>query len=191
MDAEPLEIMETGLSTKGSRAAKGAALEGEEETPTPSSIKPKTTARFARVLPTVKGVEPDPISEAEAETIITPAPPKSKGRKLKASEESVAPVSRLPRAARTLRTPLMESTTTIGEEQEVEVSLVASTDKKTPAPSRVKAVRSTTGSSGARSKGSSATTSSSSARRTKGVDENTAPAVVEPAARVTRTKGRK
>jgi len=160
----------------------------EEETPMPTSVKRKANARSAKV-PAI--IEEDAGSDhiPEAEAVITPAPPKSRSRKVKAAGGSVGPVSRLPKAARTVRIPLMESTTK-DEDQEMEVALVASTDKKTPGASRVKGVRSAAGSSGARSKSSSDATSSSGVRKAKGVDENTAPAI-EPAARVTRTRGRK
>jgi len=188
MDVEPAGKSEAGSSTKRTRTAKGTVLE-EEETPAPTSVKRKTNARSARVPATIEeDAGSDHIPEAEA--AITPAPPKSRSRKVKAAEGSVGPVSRLPRAARTPRIPLTESITK-DEEQEVEMDLIASTDKKTPGAPRAKGVRSTTGSSGARSKNSSGATSSSSARKAKGIDENTAPAGLEPAARVTRTRRRK
>jgi hypothetical protein len=161
----------------------------EEETPMPTSVKRKKNTRSARVP---AAIEEDAGSDhiPEAEAVITPAPPKSRGRKVKAAEGSAGPVSRLPKAVRTPRIPLTDSTTK-DEEQEVEADLIASTDKETPSVSKGKRVRSTTGSSGARSKSSAGATSSSSARRTKGVDENTAPAGLEPAARVTRTRKRR
>jgi len=192
MDDKPAESLEAGSSTELIRTAKVTVLEGEE-TPTAASVKRKTNARSARVPATVADPDArsDHIPEAETEAVNTPAPSKPRSRKAKALEDSVAQSSRLPRAARTLRTPLMESTTTIDEEQQVEADLVASTDKKTAGASRVKGVRSTTGGSGAKSKSSSAAASSSSARRAKGVDENTAPVVLEPASRVTRTRRRK
>jgi hypothetical protein len=189
MDVEPGETSEAGPSTKRFRAAKTTVL--EEEAPKPVSTTRKTTARSAKVAATIdEDAGSDHIPETEAEAVITPTPAKSQSRKVSASEAEATPVSRLPRVARTLRTPLTDSTTTKDEEQEVEVSLAANTDKKTPAGSRGKGVRSTTGSSGARSKKSSGATLSSSTRRARGVDENTAPAALEPAARVTRTKGR-
>ncbi len=187
MDVEPAGKSEAGSSTKRTRAAKVTVL--EEETPAPTSVKRKTNARSARVPATIEeDAGSDHIREAEA--IITPAPPKSRSRKGKAAEASVGPVSRLPKATRTPRIPLTESTAK-DEEYEVEVELIAITDKKTPGASRVKGVRSTTGSSGAKSKSSSGAASSSGARKAKGVDENTAPAALEPATRVTRTRARK
>lgn len=189
MNVDPAEKLEASPSTKRTRTAKMTVLE-EEEIPTPTSGNRKRNTRSAKVTTTIEeDAGSDHIPEAEAETVSTPAPPKSRGRKVKASEDSA--LSRLPRATRTLRTPLTESTTTKGEEQEVEVTLVASTDKKASGTSRARGVRSTTGSSSARSKSSSAATSLSITRRAKGVDENIAPAVLEPAARVTRTRGRK
>lgn len=187
MDVEPAGKSEAGSSTKRTREAKVNVL--DEETPVPTSAKRKTNARTARVPATI---EEDAGFEhiREAEAAITPAPPKSRSRKGKATEPSVGPVSRLPKATRTPRIPLTESTTQ-DEEHEVEMELVAITDKKTPGASRVKGVRSTTGSSGAKSKGSSGAASSSSARKAKGVDENIAPAALEPATRVTRTRARK
>lgn len=188
MDVEPAGESEAGSSTKRTRIAKVTVLE-EEEPPMPTSVKRTTNTRSARAPATIEGdAGPDHIPEAEV--VITPAPPKSRGRKVKAAEGSVGPVSRLPKAAGTLRTPLTESTTK-EEEQEVEAGLITSTDKKTPGTSRVKGVRSTTGSSGARPKSSSGATSSTGARKAKGVDENIAPASLEPSARVTRTRRRK
>ena len=187
MDVELAGEPEAGSSTKRTRAAKVTAL--EEETPAPTSAKRKTNARTARVPAAIEeGAGSEDIREAEAVT--TPAPPKSRSRKGKAAEASVGPASRLPKATRTPRIPLTESTTQ-DEEHEVEVELVAITDKKTPGASRVKGVRATTGSSGAKSKGSSGAASSSGARKAKGVDENTAPAALKPATRVTRTRARK
>ena len=189
MDVEPAGRLAPGPSTKRTRNAKAIVV--EEETLTPTSGKRKTNTRSSKVPTAIEeDIGSDHIPEAEAEAINTVAPSKSRSRKMKASEDSITPSSRLPRAPRALRTPLMDSTTSKDEEQEVEADLVANTGKKTPGASKVKGVRST-GSSGARSKSSSAATSSSSARRAKGVDENTAPAVLEPAARVTRTRGRK
>ena len=188
MDVGPAGKSEASSSTKHPRTAKVTVLE-EQVTPTPTSVKRKKNIRSARV-PAM--IEEDAGSDhvPEAEAVITPAPPKSRGRKVKAAESSVGPVSRLPKAARTPRIPLTESTTQ-DEEHEVEMDLVAITGKKTPGASRVKGVRSTTGSSGAKAKSSSGASSSSSARKAKGVDENTAPAALEPAARVTRTRARK
>ena len=187
MDVGPAGKSKAGSSTKRPRAAKVTVPE-EEETPTPISVKRKKTTQSARVPATIEeDAGSDHVTEAEA--IITPAP-KSRSRKMKAAEGSVGPVSRLPKAARTPRIPLTESTAK-EEENEVEVVLVAITDKKTPGASRVKGVRSTTGSSGAKGKSSSGASSSSSARKAKGVDENTAPAALEPAARVTRMRARK
>ena len=188
MDVEPAGKSEAGSSTKRPRTVKATVLE-EEETPTPTSVKRKKNTRSARVPTTIEeNAGSDHVPEAEA--IITPAPPKSRSRKVKAAEGSVGPVSRLPKAARVARIPLTESTAK-DEEHEIEVDPVAITDKKTPGASRVRGVRSTTGSSGAKAKSSSGASSSSSARKVKGVDENTAPAAGESAARVTRTRARK
>jgi hypothetical protein len=188
MDLELAGKSAASSSTKHTRTAKVAVLE-EDETPTPTSVKRKTNARSARGPATIEeDAGSDHIPEAEA--VNTPAPPKSRSRKVKAAGDAIGLVSRLPKAARTLRIPLVDSTTK-DEEQEVEMNLGASTDKKTPSASRVKGVRSTTGISGSRSKSSSGATSSSSARKAKGVDENTVPAALEPATRVTRTRRRK
>lgn len=185
MNVEPAGNSQAGPSTKRTRTAKVTVLE-EAETPPPMSVKRKTNARSAMVQATIEDdAGSDHIPEVEAEAVSTAAPPKSRSRKAKDSASS-----RLPRATRTLRTPLTESTTTKDEEEEVEMDLVASTHEKPPRGSRAKAVRSTTGSSSSNSKNSSAATSSI-ARRAKGGDENTAPVVLESAARVTRTRRRK